>query len=62
MGSSGSGKSVLLNILSDRTRVEKTGKLTRNVKINGQPFDNKIFGKVAAYVMQDDILFSTLTA
>jgi ABC-type multidrug transport system ATPase subunit len=52
MGPSGSGKTTLLNILSDRTNIGAGSKLTGKVLINDKiPFDSKIFGKIAAYVM-----------
>lgn len=29
--------------------------------MNNLKFDSKAFGKIAAYVMQDDVLFDTMT-
>jgi len=61
MGPSGAGKTTLLSLLSDRV-TPKTGEvLKRQVKLNGQDLNIKNFGKSAAYVMQDDRLFPTLT-
>jgi ATP-binding cassette subfamily G (WHITE) protein 2 len=58
MGASGAGKTSLLNILSDRISL-KNGDILKNeiylndtVRVND---DN--FGRVSAYVMQDDILY-----
>lgn len=62
MGSSGAGKSSLLNILSDRVSLRKNDKLTGNIMINDTiKLDKDVFGKNAAYVMQDDVIFSYFT-
>ncbi len=62
MGSSGAGKTSLLNMLSDRIKkngnTSQTGKVLINDKIE---MTSDIFGKVGAYVMQDDVLFSHFT-
>ena len=62
MGASGAGKTSLLNILSDRISL-KNGDILKNeiylndtVRVND---DN--FGRVSAYVMQDDILYQHFT-
>lgn len=62
LGPSGSGKTVLLNIISSRLHLPKGSEYEGNVYINGkQPFTRDLFGKLAAYVMQDDVLLETLT-
>ena len=62
LGPSGSGKTVLLNIFSDRLYPQKGSIYHRNVFVNkGVPLTRDIFGKLGAYVMQDDVLFETLT-
>ena len=63
MGSSGAGKTSLLNALSDRIKRNGGGnKLTGEVKINDStPLTQNNFGSVASYVMQDDILFEWFT-
>ncbi len=63
MGSSGAGKTTLINALSDRLyKSGKKYKFSGSVMINNDvQLTQKNFGKFGAYVMQDDILFSTLT-
>jgi ABC-type multidrug transport system ATPase subunit len=52
MGSSGAGKTSLLNILSDRIAVNNGSKLTGKVLMNDvQPLTQHVFGTVAGYVM-----------
>ncbi|CAI7737409.1 unnamed protein product [Closterium sp. NIES-54] len=61
MGPSGSGKTSLLNVLAGR--VMKAGaptSLAGQVLVNGRPRDES-FRRISAYVMQDDLMFSTLT-
>ncbi|GJP76866.1 hypothetical protein CLOP_g7316 [Closterium sp. NIES-67] len=61
MGPSGSGKTSLLNVLAGR--VMRTGAPTSlggQVLVNGRPRDES-FRRISAYVMQDDLMFSTLT-
>lgn len=58
MGASGAGKTSLLNIISDRITINKGDVLNKEIYLNdtvGVNDDN--FGKVSAYVMQDDILY-----
>ena len=58
MGSSGCGKTSLLNILSDRISAKRDTTINKTVKINDETdLDMKLFGSIGAYVMQDDILF-----
>ena len=62
MGSSGAGKTSLLNILADRIRTIGNIRLSGNILFNDSvPVNNMSFKKYAAYVMQDDILFATFT-
>ena len=62
MGASGSGKTSLLNLLSDRVRVLKNVTLTGEIKFNDKvPVTQKSFGQVGWYVMQDEILFEYFT-
>lgn len=59
MGSSGAGKTSLLNILSDRASSRRGNKITGKVMVNDTtPLSQNLFGSLAGYVMQDDILFS----
>lgn len=62
MGSSGAGKTTLLNVLCDRITQNRRSKLEGEIMINDTyPVTQKDFGKYGAYVMQDDVLFQTLT-
>ena len=62
MGASGAGKTSLLNILSDRIAIKQGSKLTGEILLNdAHKLDQKLFGKYAAYVMQDDIIFQYFT-
>ncbi|CAI2361389.1 unnamed protein product [Moneuplotes crassus] len=62
MGSSGAGKTTLLNALCDRLTNSKSAKLQGQVLINDtHSVRQSSFGKYGAYVMQDDVLFPTLT-
>lgn len=62
MGSSGAGKTTLLNALCDRLPKNRTAKLEGEIVVNDTyKVDQKDFGKFGGYVMQDDVLFATLT-
>lgn len=62
MGSSGAGKTSLLNILADRVMVKGRNKITGSILFNDTlPVNSESFAKYASYVMQDDILFSHFT-
>lgn len=62
MGSSGAGKTSLLNILSERIALKRGDKLSGNLIINDTaPLNAALFGKIAGYVMQDDVLFIHFT-
>lgn len=59
MGSSGAGKTSLLNILSDRIAVRRGSRLSGKVLVNDNlELNQDVFGTFAGYVMQDDILFA----
>ncbi len=58
MGSSGAGKTSLLNMLSDRISLKNGATLSGKVLVNDTTeLSQNNFGSIAAYVMQDDILF-----
>ena len=62
LGSSGAGKTSLLNILSDRVALINKAKLSGTIVLNDKiPVNQDAFARYAAYVMQDDILFSHFT-
>lgn len=62
MGSSGAGKTSLLNILADRVALINKAKLSGQVVFNDEiPINQDTYARYAAYVMQDDILFSHFT-
>jgi len=62
MGSSGAGKTSLLNILADRVTSATPTWLSGNVLFNDEvPVNKESFQKYGAYVMQDDVLFATFT-
>ena len=63
MGPSGSGKTTLLNVLAGRVMDTKGCILTGEIKINGvnrNELGSK-FARIAAFVQQDDVLFSLQT-
>ena len=58
MGASGAGKTSLLNIISDRISTNKGDILKKEIYLNDTvKVNDDNFGKVSAYVMQDDILY-----
>ena len=58
MGSSGAGKTSLLNILSDRASTKRGNTIEGKVLLNDTiTLNQNSFGSIAGYVMQDDILF-----
>lgn len=62
MGSSGSGKTSLLNLISHRVKKTINSKIEGKVVLNDNlEMTHDIFGKVGAYVMQDDVLYSHFT-
>ena len=61
MGASGSGKTSLLNILGNRLDVSSKCVVDGKIKCNGVDVKKGDFGKLGAFVMQDDILIETMT-
>lgn len=61
MGSSGAGKTSLLNLLAGRITTSKGATATGSVYVNNEPRDYHKFKKLAAYVLQDDDMFTELT-
>ena len=58
MGSSGAGKTSLLNMLSDRISLKNGQTVSGKITINDTlPLNQDVFGSVGAYVMQDDVLY-----
>jgi len=52
MGSSGAGKTSLLNIISDRIASTRNNKISGKITINDSvPLNSQTFGLVASYVM-----------
>ncbi|XP_062179860.1 ABC transporter G family member 16-like [Phragmites australis] len=58
MGASGSGKSTLVDALAGRIARES---LRGSVTLNGEPLHGRRLRAIAAYVMQDDLLYPMLT-
>jgi ABC-type multidrug transport system ATPase subunit len=61
MGASGSGKTTLLSLLGKRLYNYKGCKFEGEQKINGLEIGDKDFGKIGAFLMQDDVLIETMT-
>ena len=61
LGSSGAGKTSLLNVLACRITNTPLTKLEGTLTANGQPYDYSKFYSFSSYVMQNDILMQTLT-
>ena len=62
MGSSGAGKTTLMNILSDRVKLKNNEVVSGTILINDTIAVNKAnFSRFAGYVQQDDILFDQFT-
>mmetsp|Transcript_14861 Transcript_14861/g.18629 ORF Transcript_14861/g.18629 Transcript_14861/m.18629 type:complete len:102 (-) Transcript_14861:1578-1883(-) len=62
MGSSGAGKTSLLNILADRVTSATPTWLSGNILFNDEiPVTKESFQKYCGYVQQDDVLFATFT-
>lgn len=59
MGSSGGGKTTLLNALS--LRLNKNINITGELMINGKLYNKGFLKDMSAYVMQDDVLMAELT-
>ena len=56
LGPSGSGKTSLLNTLSQRTNLSKGSYIEGKISINGRELERGDYGKVGAFVQQDDVL------
>mmetsp|Transcript_21576 Transcript_21576/g.3527 ORF Transcript_21576/g.3527 Transcript_21576/m.3527 type:complete len:87 (+) Transcript_21576:222-482(+) len=61
MGSSGAGKTSLLNILSNRLATTKNATTSGKITANGYPVQEISYTSFSAYVTQEDILIGTLT-
>lgn len=62
MGSSGAGKTSLLNILADRVSTKGNVKISGSITFNDTIAVNKeVFSRYGSYVQQDDVLFSHFT-
>ncbi len=61
MGASGSGKTSLLNVLAQRIALSPGAILDGEVRFNNRPLSTNDFGKIGAFVQQDDILVETMT-
>lgn len=61
LGSSGAGKTSLLNLMCQRVSTSFTIKVRGAIKANGKVYDSDSFSNFAAYVMQDDVLPESLT-
>jgi ABC-type multidrug transport system ATPase subunit len=61
LGSSGAGKTSLLNILAKRIESNKEVTLTGDLLVNLRPYTMTQFATFASYVLQNDVLFETLT-
>ena len=61
LGSSGAGKTSLLNILAKRIVNGRNVSLYGQILANNQAYDGEIFSSFASYVMQNDVLLETLS-
>mmetsp|Transcript_25646 Transcript_25646/g.4306 ORF Transcript_25646/g.4306 Transcript_25646/m.4306 type:complete len:82 (+) Transcript_25646:201-446(+) len=61
MGSSGAGKTSLLNILSNRLATTKEAQISGKITANGYSISEIPFTTFSAYVTQEDTLLGTLT-
>ncbi|XP_054160064.1 protein white-like [Oppia nitens] len=59
MGSSGAGKTTLMNVLTQRNI--SSVKIDGSVKLNGKAIDMNTIKQVSAYVQQEDLFIGTLT-
>ncbi|RKP22687.1 P-loop containing nucleoside triphosphate hydrolase protein, partial [Syncephalis pseudoplumigaleata] len=60
LGSSGAGKTSLLNVLAGESTTN-AGRLTGELLVNGQQTTGHEIRKMAGYVYQDDIIYHTMT-
>ena len=61
LGSSGAGKTSLLNLISCRIEKNKNTTITGELLVNGHTYNYEQFNKFAAYVMQENILLESQT-
>eukprot|EP00924_Labyrinthula_sp_SR-Ha-C_P001240 maker-scaffold_7-snap-gene-18.45-mRNA-1 protein AED:0.02 eAED:0.02 QI:0/0/0/1/1/1/2/0/649 len=61
MGSSGAGKSSLMNVLAGRVVTGGKKRVEAEIKVNGIVMEPREYRRKVAYVMQDDLLFPTAT-
>ena len=61
MGPSGSGKTSLLNVIANRLHLAKDSSFAGDLSVNGCTLTKEQFGKIAAFVQQDDVLVATDT-
>jgi len=61
MGATGAGKTSLLNVLAQRTKVNTGDELTGELLLDGTPYNRKSHQKLIGYVMQDDAIFHQFT-
>lgn len=59
MGSSGGGKTTLLNALA--LRLDSYIAMRGDVTLNGRPYQKNLLKQMSAYVMQDDVLMAELS-
>jgi ABC-type multidrug transport system ATPase subunit/ABC-type multidrug transport system permease subunit len=62
MGSSGSGKTSLLSILSNQIFTQTNVEISGSIEVNGVSIKSINYSTIAKYVMQEDILLPTMTA
>jgi len=61
LGSSGAGKTSLLNILAKRITDGGNVILNGQIAANNIEYDGDVFATFASYIMQNDVLLETLT-
>lgn len=61
MGPSGSGKTSLLNSLTNRINIKKADILSGEIYVNSEQKSFDFMEEISSLVMQDDLLFDTLT-
>lgn len=61
LGSSGAGKTSLLNILAKRIDNSNGVEVSGEILANSKSYDFNRFASFASYVMQNDILMETMT-
>lgn len=61
LGASGAGKTSLLNLLAKRISPSMTVLVNGELLANKKVYEPNTFPSFAAYVMQNDVLFGTLT-